>query len=240
MILEYPQYESGMFRLHKSDFDIIALSVLKEYLPVAVDIAREVDILYLMKECLYLNIRSKNLSADHSVLGLIAFEDTTIPCYDLGFNKTTMNLLAGDVIIDLSLSGRFSLCRRRFTLAHEAAHWILHRSYHSPNKRSYEFRKPYIASLGSNVERKYKHLETDSDREEWQANSLAAALLMPKNAFIETAFETIHRYCGNNCDALNPQNTEMYNDIVISIASVYNVSIQAAEIRLLNLDILKE
>jgi hypothetical protein len=45
-----------MYKLHKTDFDDIALMLLQEYLASVVDRPREVDINYLSKDCLYLDL----------------------------------------------------------------------------------------------------------------------------------------------------------------------------------------
>lgn len=238
MVLDYPQYPNGMYRLGKNDFDDIARDVLKEYMPGVVDSQQEIDINYLIKECLFLTVRSKNITADKSVLGLIAFEEATVPCYDLGFNPVKIDLQAGDILIDLSLSGNQSLPRRRFTLAHEASHWILHRSYHSPTNQKFEFRKPYNSSLASDIERRIHRFETETDREEWQANSLAAALLMPKIAFMKTALREIERMYGYEQYPLMNDGSDEYSEVIQRIASVYNVSRQATEIRLEQLEII--
>lgn len=239
MILEYPQYANGMYQLRKKDFDNIARMIMKEYMPGNIDIFREIDINYLIKECLYLTVKSKNISADKSVLGLIAFEDATVPCYDLSFNPIKVDLCAGDILIDLSLSGNRNIPRRRFTLAHEASHWILHRSYHSPTNQKYEFRKPYLVSLGSDIERRFRRFETENDEEEWQANSLAAALLMPKIAFAECACIEIQRVFGKDVSCLIEDFSDEFDEVVGSIANIFNVSKQAALIRLEQLELLK-
>lgn len=239
MVLDYPQYPNGMYKLYKRDFDNIALMIMKEYLPGSVDRIGEVDINYLIKECLFLTVRSKNIAADKSVLGLIAFEDAKVPCYDLSFRPIEMDLRAGDILIDMSLSGNRNIPRRRFTLAHEASHWILHRSYHSPTNQKYEFRKPYLKTLGSNLERRFTGFKTENDEEEWQANSLAAALLMPKIPFMEYSLNEIQRLYGEDVDYLIDDGSEEYSMVVENIAGMFNVSRQAAEIRLGQLDLLQ-
>jgi Zn-dependent peptidase ImmA (M78 family) len=238
MVLDYPQYPNGMYKLHKNDFDDIAREIMKAYMPGIVDAQQEVDINYLIKECLFLTVKSKNITADKSVLGLIAFEEATVSCYDLSFNPIKVDLQAGDILIDMSLSGNASLARRRFTLAHEASHWILHRSYHSPTNQKYEFRRPIKETLASDVERKIRRLETENDLEEWQANSLAAALLMPKISFIKTAIYEIERMYGYEQYPLTDDGTEEYAEVIQRIASVYNVSRQATEIRLEQLEMI--
>ncbi len=240
MVLDYPQYSNGMYELHKRDFDDIARLVMEEYMPEQVDVPKEVDINYLIRECLFLTVKSKHITADKSVLGLIAFEEAMVPCYDLAFNPIEVHLDAGDILIDLSLSGNRSSTRRRFTLAHEASHWILHRSYHSPTNQKYEFRKPYKSSMGSDIERRFRKLVTENDIEEWQANSLAAALLMPKAAFIETAMDSIKEIYGKAQKKIYKNDSDEYNNVIERIATIYNVSAPAAEIRLDQLNILKD
>lgn len=239
MVLDYPQYPNGMYRLYKRDFDNIALMIMKEYLPGSVDKIGEVDINYLIKECLFLNVRSKNIAADKSVLGLIAFEDAKVPCYDLSYRPIELDLSAGDILIDMSLSGNRNIPRRRFTLAHEASHWILHRSYHSPTNQKYEFRKPYLKTHSKDLERRFTGFKTENDEEEWQANSLAAALLMPKIPFMEYALNEIQRIYGEETDYLIDDQSEDYVIAVENIAGMFNVSRQAAEIRLEQLDLLQ-
>ena len=94
MKLNYEQEANGMYKLRKPDFDDIALELLREHLATAIDSPCEIDINYLIRDCLYLDVYSKHLSPDKSVLGLVAFDDTTIPCYDLHFNPTTFDVFA--------------------------------------------------------------------------------------------------------------------------------------------------
>ncbi len=158
MQLNYPKKKNGMYLLKKSDIDPIAEMVLKEYAP------------------------------DGSVLGMIAFSDTEYNAYGYGPDGV-IELEEGNMLIDFSLCGKDCRARRRYTQAHELSHWICHRSYHSPDNRCYEFRKnSFIACRTENIE-SYRRNDfsqrTDSDWEEWQADSLAAALLMPKVTFIQ-------------------------------------------------------
>ncbi|MCD8067529.1 MAG: ImmA/IrrE family metallo-endopeptidase [Lachnospiraceae bacterium] len=74
--------------------------------------------------------------------------------------------------------------RRRFTLAHEAAHWLLER--HSPMEAA--FRMEY------DCEREYsmKELEQFCNMRETQTDRLGAVLLMPKY----TVCSALRRYAG--------------------------------------------
>jgi len=238
--LNYGQESNGMYKLNKPDFDNIALALLREHLANVIDSPREVDISHLIKDCLYLDVYSKHLSPDKSVLGLVAFEDTTIPCYDLHFNPTTVDIVAGNIVIDLSLSGQRQLPRRRFTLAHELSHWVLHRSYHSPINQVFALKKVnYLPCGDADIAIKKKALLTDSDKEEWQANSLAAAILMPKFSFLQCAHQEIRRQYGAlNSSISDMDDPERYRSTVENIAGVFNVSFQATEIRLDQFDLI--
>ena len=240
MNLNYGQESNGMYKLNKSDFDNIALVLLRGHLATVIDSPHEVDINYLIKDCLYLDVYSKHLSPDKSVLGLVAFEDTTIPCYDLHFNPTTIDIVAGNIVIDLSLSGQRQLTRRRFTLAHELSHWVLHRSYHSPINQVFALKKVgYLPCGDTEIAIKKKALMTDSDKEEWQANSLAAAILMPKFAFLQCAHQEIKRQYGASKSPINDMDDpDRYRSTVENIAGVFNVSFQATEIRLDQFDLI--
>ncbi|OJU09171.1 MAG: hypothetical protein BGN88_08445 [Clostridiales bacterium 43-6] len=234
MKLSYEQEPNGMYKLHKTDFDDIALMLLREYLASVVDSPGEVDINYLIKDCLYLDVYCKNLSANKSILGLVAFEDTTIPCYNLHFEPTTFDLVAGNIVLDMSLSGQRQLPRRRFTLAHELSHWILHRSYHSPSNQVFALKKVgYLPCGESEISIKKKALVTESDKEEWQANSLAAAILMPKFAFLHCAYQELRQHFGTGAAVFSETvDHDKYKAAVGNIAAVFNVSFQATEIRL--------
>lgn len=237
MKLDYPQYENGMYKLNRADFEDIAYEILDKYLPDTLIAPGVVDINYLIRDCLYLNIYSKNITADKSVLGLIAFEDATLHCYDLAFNRTKIDLQAGDIVIDLSLSGTQMQFRRRFTLAHEMAHWILHRSYHSPINQQFEFRKPYKVTQASDVEKNFKRVFSDTDREEWQANSLAAAILMPRNVFNHAVFNCKMTHFVDK-DRIRFASKDDCNEFFNYLSNIFKVSRQAAEIRLAQLGII--
>ncbi len=240
MKLDYEQESNGMYKLFKADYDNIALMLLRKHCASVVDSPREVDINHLVKDCFYLDIYSKNLSPDKSILGLVAFEDTTIPCYDLHFRPTTFNVVAGNIVIDISLSGRHQTPRRRFTIAHELSHWLLHRSFHSPINQVYALRKAeYLLCGETTVAVKKRELLTDFDIEEAQANALAAAILMPKFAFLTCAFGEIKKQYGCKATAFESEiDPAKYIEAIGNIASVFNVSIQATEIRLDQFDLL--
>lgn len=61
---------------------------------------------------------------------------------------------------------------------------------------------------------------------------------MPKIAFMKTALNEIERMYGYDQYVLRDDGSEEYSEVIKRIASVYKVSVQAAEIRLEQLDLL--
>ncbi|MBQ9120896.1 MAG: ImmA/IrrE family metallo-endopeptidase [Clostridia bacterium] len=242
MRLEYPMYPNGMYCLGNDDFDTIASMVLGEYLPEALKKPQPVDIDYLIEECFYLEVKKAHITLDGHILGMMVFEDTKWEYYDRLYRPVVEELKESTMMIDLSLSGDKNLPRERFTKAHEMSHWICHRSLHSYDKLPYEFRRsPAIACRGTNIER-YRYGEefqrSESDWEEWQADRLAAALLMPKEPFIYISRAVIDN-CGiGNSVLVKGYYTEASKRVISIISKFFMVSRKAAQIRMSQLGLL--
>jgi len=222
-----------MYVLSKPDFDDIATMVLKEYMPYVLSSPQPLDIEFLLKERLCLDVSYARLSQAGEVLGLIAFADTYLP-YGTK-NNEYMEVLEGHVLIDESLIDERNYGRRRFTLAHEASHWICHRTYHSPDKRCFEFRRSAIACRTENIEqnRRNQKVRTDEYWEEWQADNLAAALLMPKDMFVEVCWDAFRKY-GVYKGYLRKgvDDPRVAHEIIEEIANKFAVSFRAAQIHM--------
>lgn len=244
MHLAYRQKANGLYILKKEDLENIATYVLRNYAPQVLVTPSPLDIEYLMEECLYLDIRRRFLAPNGTILGMIAFEDTYCPDWR-GLSPQAEPLPAGTVVIDASLCGLEQRPRCRFTEAHEVSHWILHRSYHSNDKREFNFRtdRRKIACRSTTVERfrwKNNHEWTDEDWEEWQADSLAAALLMPGDSFCEAA-ETIMRHNGIRQRYLvKGENVYRSNCVINEVATLFGVSRKAAQIRMSQFCMIRE
>ncbi len=223
-----------MYILSKPDFDDIATMVLKEYMPYVLSSPQPLDIELLVKEGLYLDVSYARLSPAGEILGLIAFADTDYPHYVAKSNER-MKLTEGQVLLDESLVDGKNYGRRRFTLAHEAAHWICHRTYHSPDKRSFEFRRSLVACRTENIEqnRRKQQARTDEYWEEWQADNLAAALLMPKDMFVEVCRDTFGKYgVFKGYLRKGVDDPHVAHEIIQEIANKFAVSFRAAQIHM--------
>lgn len=128
-------------------------------------------------EYLGLSVSFVRLSSDGSICGLTSYADAEYVIEERGLART-IPLSRNQVLLDSSFVevGQVKrLCgKRRFTLAHECAHQILFQLETEEEKqyrcRDYATRKVY--SL--------RDLKTKEDWNEWQANALGAALLMPQ------------------------------------------------------------
>lgn len=245
LVDRYPMKDNGMFLLKRPDFDDIGEEVLKEYMPSVLNYPKAVDIEYLAEECLYLDIKHEYLSSDGKVLGLIAFSDTQFPTTNLEAEPTVIDVEEGTMLIDMSLIGTDKLPRKRFTEAHESAHWICHRTYHSPTNRLYDFRKnkPMVVCRRENIEqykRRISGTATEEDWEEWQADCLAAALLMPKSTFVE-AFGEAMRSNGLLRNYLQPGvDDNKAKKVIAELMHVFNVSNRATQIRMNHLGMIRK
>ena len=238
MQLDYCQKANGMYIIRKEEMDDIAEMVLGEYAPHNLRYPCAVDIAGIAENALNLTIESRYLSHNNEILGVTIFHDSDVPCYNQQLQPEIVHLSYGTVIIHKGLVGMESRTRKRFTLAHETSHWMLHRSYNSPTNQTYQFRKGfpgYIACRSAQIEASRHHLQSDNDWAEWQADSLAAALLMPKETFIQAAWDELGLGVGVYRGRTN---SYQYYESLARIASQFQVSKKAVSIRLQQLGLI--
>ncbi len=121
------------------------------------------------------------LTRDGSVLGKTASGKMWITVYDS--DKAEMLYGLDDRIILIEkrlLHSPRSVGRRNFTIAHELAHQIINRSY--PERSGVECR------VFCDYRRSAKPQKKVLDWHEWQADALAAALLLPPDAVRDAMF----------------------------------------------------
>lgn len=149
----------------------------------------------------------------------------------------------GCVRIDQSLEGKEG--RFAFTVAHEIAHWRLHRPYHEMDKVTFPLfpmehgGKPTPAIVCRAVQKKAPA--------EWQADQFAARILMPPKAVRETvgnlcadgppAFASLE--AARKAGGLVPE-LRWFADEVIEAGGFANVSNEAMCYRLLDLKLVKD
>lgn len=142
-----------------------------------VRIARATPIDQFAKDYLGLNVSFVRLSSDGNICGLTAYADTEYIIEEMGIRRT-IPLRQNQVLLDESFiqPGQVQkLCgKRRFTLAHECAHQILYSMEDEEVKAACQ--QKYAARTAYSL----RDLKSHEDWNEWQANVLGAAILMPQ------------------------------------------------------------
>lgn len=180
----------------------------------------------LAKQYLGLDVSFTRLSSDGSLCGVTAYSDTEYIIEDQGIQRT-VQLKRNQVLLDASFiePGQIQkLCgKRRFTLAHECAHQILYQMESDDSKLA--CRKLYAERRAYSL----RDLKTKEDWNEWQANALGAAILMPQ-AEIEFA---MYRFASGR-KLVSYEGKFIYRDLLAlkMIADVFKVSKTALTIRL--------
>ena len=135
--------------------------------------------------------------------------------------------------------------RERFTIAHEVSHWILHRTYYSPNKQHYNFciqqKSRGINNLNSTIAQYAQRQSSKENEEYWienQADRLAAALLMPRKTFGEAGLALFRKHNVNTDFIINDSSIE--NQIRYELSKIFDVSKSATKIRKENLGLLRK
>lgn len=133
-----------------------------------------------LAEVLGLEVDYQILSLDGTILGVTAPDEQCVTVYDRK-QECYYYLDGNTILIDTRLCvSPKTIGRKNYTLAHEIAHQILYKAfpdaYASANRIMCDYRR------------------TPSNRRkvtnwvEWQADALAAALLLPKDAILEGMF----------------------------------------------------
>ena len=171
--------------LSRQDIDQIAEQILLDFQPHPKGQFPKTDIDGLAKQYLCLHIWYQTLSADGNLLGVTAYDAVIVQVEQ----NRTLYLERDAVLLEryfLNRRGtpnqRDVLERRRaFTLAHECSHQIIFRMESTAVKE--KLRKRYSGCHRFNC----RELKTHEDWNEWQADTLGAALLMPR-MYIQSYF----------------------------------------------------
>ena len=199
-----------------------------------VRIARATPIDQLAKDYLGLNVSFARLSSDGSICGLTAYADTEYIVEKMGI-KRTIPLSQNQVLLDESFikPGQVKkLCgKRRFTLAHECAHQILYSMEDEAVKAACQ--QKYAARTAYSL----RDLKSREDWNEWQANVLGAAILMPQKEIDYAMW-----YFAGGKKLVNYEGRFAYHDrlALALICSQLGVSKTAAVIRLRDLGYIED
>ena len=166
-----------MKRLTRAYIEGIADRMLKAYMNLPEikgnDIYR-IDPELLLTRVLGLKIEYAHLSLDGTVLGMTSFGEVEVEVYDEADEEYYLCLDGKTVVVDRELlADTTKKGRRNFTTLHEGAHQAFKMLF--PKEYGVGTKAAELHFYTANSECK----KPISDWEEWQANTLAGALLLP-------------------------------------------------------------
>lgn len=185
----------------------IARRTLTQYDPFYLNLPPQaVPIEKIIEDGFGLNIEYMRLTIAGDELGRMIYDNG----YSTRFNSDKdeyelVEVTAGTMLIEVTLTNNtIQYGRYRFTLAHELAHWVLHKTHYTGT------------GIAAATYRTDKQVDNSL---EWQADYLATAILMPvgqvKRGFYQTRTET-----------------DTDKSRIAKLADIFEVSKQAMEIRL--------
>ncbi|MCF0134001.1 MAG: ImmA/IrrE family metallo-endopeptidase [Blautia sp.] len=230
MQLEFERKPSLLPVASREELDDLGEQLLLEYMPAVLESPTATDIKYLAEEGIIVDMKDE-LLYPNNLLGFVAFADIRFPLPE----DRVMEVPEGTIVIDERLHGYEP--RWRFTAAHELAHWILHRAYYTQVDYNFSFRKAgysYIACRTELGRKNPKEAETDDEWAEWQADNLAASLLMPRKTFVKTAEEVLRKHGYEDLRLVSGVDIQRGFEVVRELANIYQVSLRSVRIRMRN------
>ena len=157
-----------MICFSRNDLERIAGKVVAAYM-CSVSVPNEdvyqIDPEYVAENLFHLSIEHFHISLNHSILGMTSGSEYWVEVFDENMGSLFCCLDGKTIFIEQDLlSGKVPRGRYNYTVMHEVAHQILF--YYSARKGQKTKFRQYPSS--------------ERDWEEWQADTLAAALLMPE------------------------------------------------------------
>lgn len=186
----------------------------------------------MLSKVLGLTVDYVHLSYDESILGLTSFGELGVQIFENDDDEAFYFLDGKTVLVEYDLKYDSKLRgRRNFTLMHEGSHQIFKKLF--PNDYGITQKSAGAHYYKANSERN----KPIADWEEWQANTLAAAILLPKNLIEQGMFLF---GLGSEIECLNkiyrPAEYERY----AALADFLGCSKKALAIRMKQLGLLKK
>ena len=214
--------------LSRRDLESIAQRVLKGYrgLKSSWYDPWRIDPEILAEELLKLSIDYRKLSLDNLTLGLTSYGEAPVSVFD---GPEDIYFLDGKtILIDTSLQSKErNLGRRNFTIAHECAHQILNML----------FPREYSEGVNSRKVVVYRKNTEPNNWEEWQADNLASAILIP-----EKLIRLNMQRCGFpvGCRELDLCRKSFEIDAIDKMCEIMGVSRTALAVRMKRLGLVRE
>lgn len=220
--------------LSREDIEVLADGIIADFDKTIKKTSLVTPIEELATEFLGLKVTFDKLSNDGNFCGVTAYRDSQFTTVVDGYEKN-IKIQKQQIILDsafMELGKQKKTARFRFTLAHEIAHQIIFQLESDEEKVKYD--KSFSIKNPN-----YQFNNTELDWNEWQANTLGAALLMPRDKikrFLRNwqriELPKLPRYLHNN--------KYLETLIINKVSEYFSVSKQSVKIRLQHLGYIKE
>ncbi|MFA9423467.1 MAG: ImmA/IrrE family metallo-endopeptidase [Sedimentibacter sp.] len=224
--------------IRKKEMDKEATNFLKKYCPEALEKPMAVPVEDIAEFKMHLGIDYVNINKNCDVLGMMIFSDGPVELYDKNIDKyIRRDYIKGTLLVEKDLSETSNRGRERFTIAHEMVHW----DKHQLRFMALFYKDKITAKAYRSSQEKIYNPKTPEEWMEWQADNLAAAILMPADMFKlkseelkikQQASEEINGFMRRGFGSGNSRDF-----IIDELASTFQVSKQAAMIRINTLKI---
>ncbi|HGC9797602.1 TPA: XRE family transcriptional regulator [Streptococcus agalactiae] len=214
--------------IRKKDFDDIAEKFLRKYYPQALTQPTPVPVETIVSE-MGLSIHQEKLTIDNSVFGKMVFKDTDVEVIE-DEQLVSKNFNKGSILVDKDVVFKRNVGSYNNTVIHECVHWELHKVFHEVKMVLDKDHSQVSSWTEENLAD--SSMWTSLDWMEWQANGIAPRILMPKvqtRIKIRELFQTL--------TLVNPDisRSELVQEVVDNLATFFEVSRQAAKIRMIDL-----
>lgn len=224
--------------IRKNQMDEEATKFLRKYCPEALEKPMALPVEDIAELKMNLNIDYVNIDEDYGTLGMMIFSKGVLELYDHDNAKYVPRMYdKGTLLVESNIIDVGNRGRERFTIAHEIIHWYIHK----PRFALMALKDKSLARASRCPKEKVYSPKTPEEWMEWQADNLAAAILMPAKMFRQKAMELKSNYNigsplkNNMWLGFSP---DMIDELIIyELSRVFKVSQQAAEIRAKTLNI---
>ena len=232
-----PQEESDNDRLSgelvpiisREQFEKEAERFLERYCPEALEKPICLPIDQIAEDMKLKVVEDTPLSDELTYFGTVVFDDGNI--VDKHRKTVIRNAKRGTGYLDPRVSYERSVGTKRTTLAHECFHWYRHQPYHVLMKMI-----GAEDNLGKAIQCQITSNTADSDKwkavdwMEWQAKGIAPKILMPEKTVRLLAANLINQYADNGNATV-----AVFERVIDQLSETYDVSRQAAKVRLVEL-----
>ncbi|HGD4539342.1 TPA: XRE family transcriptional regulator [Streptococcus agalactiae] len=214
--------------IRKKDFNAIAEKFLRKYYPQALTQPTPVPVETIVSE-MGLSIHQEKLTIDNSVFGKMVFKDTDVEVIE-DEQLVSEHFNKGSILVDKDVVFKRNVGSYNNTVIHECVHWELHKVFHEVKMVLDKDHSQVSSWTEENLAD--SSMWTSLDWMEWQANGIAPRILMPKvqtRIKIRELFQTL--------TLVNPDisRSELVQEVVDNLATFFEVSRQAAKIRMIDL-----